>query len=308
MTDGTRDGGIQGGKGQGAGKGQGGRGGGAQGGRGQGAGRGGGAQGGRGQGAGKGQGGKDPQGGGGKRGARDRLATERAQQAKSAQRKRKSSNIAIALVVALVAVAIIGYAWWASNDSGPTDASLPALVQDPGGGVVTGDGPVDLTLWEDFQCPGCKLFEEANSDLVKQRVADGDVTVTIHPLSFLDSNLSNTSSVAAANAFGCAADAGGQEALDFHQTLYANQPAESAGQEAWTTADLIGWGNDVGIEGTEWESCVTDQAYAGWVEQVAKSQAAAGVTATPTIFIDGVKFDPRDDLGAAIDDALKSSQ
>jgi protein-disulfide isomerase len=253
------------------------------------------------------RGGKGQQGGGGKRGARDRLTAERQQQAKAAQRKRKGSNIAIALVVALVAVGIIGYAWWAANDDGPTDAALPALVQEPGGGVVFGDGPVDLTLWEDFQCPGCKLFEEANSELVKQRVDAGDITLTIHPLSFLDTNLGNSSSVAAANAFGCAADAGEQQAIDFHQTVYANQPSESPGQEAWTTEDLIGWGNDVGIEGSEWESCVTDQTYAGWVEQVAKSQGAAGVTTTPTIFIDGKSFNPGGDLDAAIDDALQSS-
>lgn len=285
MTDGTRDGGPQGGEGQG--------------GKGQGV---------KGQGVSKGQGGRGPQGGGGKRGARDRLSAERAQQANATQRKRKASNIAIALVVALVAVGIIGYAWWAANDDGPTGAGLPALVQEPGGGVVVGNGPVDLTLWEDFQCPGCKLFEESNSELVRQRIAAGDVTVTIHPLSFLDSNIGNSSSVAAANAFGCAADAGEQEALNFHQTVYANQPPESPGQEAWTTEDLIGWGNEAGIEGGEWESCVTDQTYAGWVEQVAKSQGAAGVTATPTIYVNGEKFNPSDDLGAALDDALQSSQ
>ncbi len=263
MTDGTRDGGTQGGKGQ------------------------------RGQ--------------GGKRGARDRLSAERAQQAKADQRKRKGSNIAIALVVALVAVLIIGYAWWAANDEGPTDAALPALVEESGGGVVIGDGPVDLTLWEDFQCPGCKVFEEANAELVRERVDAGDVTVTIHPLSFLDAKLGNTSSVAAASAFGCAADVGEQEALDFHQIVYVNQPEETPGQEAWSTEDLIGWGNDVGIEGDDWESCVTDQTYAGWVEQVAKSQASADIQQTPTIFIDGEKFNPSGDLGAAIDDALKSS-
>ena len=96
--------------------------------------------------------------------------------------------------------------------------------------------------------------------------------MTIHPLSFLDQNLGNSSSVAAANALGCAADVGEQEALDFHQTVYANQPEETPGQPAWSTDDLIGWGNDVGIEGSEWESCVSDLTYADWVEQVAGSQ------------------------------------
>lgn len=272
--------------------------------------RGGKGQGGGAAGAGK-QGGNKQGGnkqGDGKRAARDRLATERAQQAKADRRKRQSSNIIIVVVVVLVAALIIGYAWYASRDEGPTDAALPALVTEPGGGVVFGDGPVDVDLWEDFQCPGCKSFEEANGDLLKQRVDDGDVTMTVHPLSFLDQNLGNSSSVAAANAFGCAADVGEPEALDFHLTVYANQPPENPGQEAWSTDDLIGWGNDVGIEGDDWETCVTDQTYAGWVEQVATSQGSEGITSTPTVFIDGEEFTIGDDLGAAIDDALAAAE
>ncbi len=252
--------------------------------------------------------GKKGQGKGGKRGARDRLAAERAEQAKADKRKRQRSNIAIAVVVAVVAGFIVVYAFLAANDDGPTDAALPALVQEQGGGVVFGDGPVDVALWEDFQCPGCKGFEQANGATLQERVDAGEVTMTIHPLSFLDQNLGNTSSVAAANAFGCAADAGQQQALDFHLTVYANQPQETPGQPAWSTEDLIGWGNDVGIDGQEWESCVTDLTYSDWVEQVANSQAGAGITSTPTVFLDGEKFELDGDLNAAIDDAVKAAQ
>lgn len=255
----------------------------------------------------KGQG-KKGQGTGGKRGARDRLAAEREQQAKAEKRKRQRSNIAIAAVVAVVAGFIVVYAVMASNDGGPDNAALPSLVQEQGGGVQFGDGPVDVALWEDFQCPGCKAFEEANGTMLEQRVDAGDITMTIHPLSFLDQNLGNTSSVAAANAFGCAADAGQQEALDFHLTVYANQPTETPGQAAWSTDDLIGWGNDVGIEGADWESCVTDLTYSDWVEQVAGTQADAGITSTPTVFLDGEKFELGGDLSAAIDQAMKADQ
>ena len=148
--------------------------------------------------------GKKGQGKGGKRGARDRLAAEREQQAKADKRKRQRSNIAIAVVVAAVAGFIVVYAVIASNDSGPQNAALPALVQEQGGGVVFGEGPVDVALWEDFQCPGCKGFEQANGAMLEKRVDAGDITMVIHPLSFLDQNLGNSSSVAAANAFGCA--------------------------------------------------------------------------------------------------------
>jgi protein-disulfide isomerase len=299
VTDGTRKGEAgDGGKGRGrdrGGQGQGGR-----------------ERSGKGQAAGTGKQGTGKQGAGkqgaGKRAARDRLATERAQQAKADRRKRQTSNTIIVVVVVLVAALIIGYAWYASRDEGPTDAALPALVEEPGGGVVFGDGPVEVALWEDFQCPGCKLFEEANGEMLKQRIADGDITMTVHPLSFLDQKLGNDSSVPAASAFGCAADVGEQEALDFHLTVYENQPAETPGQDAWSTDDLIGWGNDVGIEGEDWETCVTDQTYADWVEQVATSQGSEGITTTPTVFINDEEFALGTDLDAAIDDALAAGE
>ena len=60
---------------------------------------------------------------------------------------------------------------------------------------MIGDGPVDVTLWEDFQCPICKSSKRPTATCCKQRVDDGDITLTIHPLSFLDAKLGNDSSV-----------------------------------------------------------------------------------------------------------------
>ena len=107
----------------------------------------------------------------------------------------------------------------------------------------------------------------------------------------------------AANAFGCSTDVGQKQALDFHLTVYANQPAENPGQEAWDADALIAMGNDAGIDGTEWESCVRDQPYEDWVAQVASSQLDAGVSQTPTVFIDGERFDRAGDFEAALDEA-----
>lgn len=240
-----------------------------------------------------------------KRAARDRLAAERQRQAQADRRKRQGSNLAIAVVVLVVVVGIIGYAWWASNQSdAPATADLPALVQEQGGGVVVGDGATEVNLWEDFQCPSCKAFEAQFGDTLRKRVDSGDVTMTIHPLSFLDQNLGNTSSALAANAFGCSADVGQQEALDFHLTVYANQPAENPGQEAWNADDLIAMGNQVGIEGDDWESCVRDQPYSDWVKQVASSQLDAGITSTPTVLIDGEKVTDITGFEKALEEAI----
>jgi protein-disulfide isomerase len=245
------------------------------------------------------------QAGKGKRAARDRLATERQRQAQADRRKRQTSNVLIAVVVVVVVVGIVGYAWWASNQSdAPTTADLPALVQEQGGGVVVGDGATEVNLWEDFQCPSCKAFEAQFGSTLRDKVDSGDVTMTIHPLSFLDQNLGNSSSVLAANAFGCAADVGEAEALDFHLTVYANQPEENPGQEAWDADALIAMGNTVGLEGDAWESCVRDQPYSDWVAQVAASQLDAGITSTPTVLIDGKKVANITEFGKTLDEAI----
>lgn len=230
-----------------------------------------------------------------KRSAREKLAEERRRQAEAAKRKQRTVNIAIAVVVVLVVVGIF-VAVQASRNSGPEDAALPSGITEPGAGAAFGDGPVTVDLWVDFQCPACKNFEAVNAEALAERVDAGDVTLVIHPLSFLDNNLGNNSSRPAASAFGCAIDEG--KGLEFATKLYEVQPEENPGQDAWTTDDLISYGNDVGISGDVWESCVRDETYVGWADQVAASQADAGITSTPTVLVDGEPAWTTDEEGA----------
>jgi protein-disulfide isomerase len=222
-----------------------------------------------------------------KRSAREALAEQRRKDAESDRRRQRLLNVGIAVVVVAVVVGIF-VAVQASRSKAPTDAALPAGVAGPGEGAAIGTGPVTVDLWEDFQCPACKSFEAANAEVLQQRVDDGDITLVFHPLSFLDgpTAVNNTSSIRAASAFGCAMDAGPDLALAFHNKLFEMQPPETPGQEAWSDDDLIGYGNDVGITGPTWESCVNDGTYEGWAEQVAASQVDAGINSTPTIFVD----------------------
>jgi protein-disulfide isomerase len=247
-----------------------------------------------------------------KRSAREQLAEQRRQEAEAAKRKQRTLNVVIAAVVVAVVVGIF-VAVQSSRNSGPDVAALPDGVTEAGAGAAFGDGPVTVDLWEDFQCPACKAFAGVNAESLDARVEAGDITLVIHPLSFLDQNLGNSSSVLAASAFGCAIDEG--KGLEFHNLVYENQPEENPGQEAWSAADLIGWGNDVGITGDTWESCVNELTYQGWVEQVASSQTDAGINSTPTVLVDGEKawntpeegapfFQSGDALDALIDAAL----
>jgi protein-disulfide isomerase len=162
-------------------------------------------------------------------------------------------------------------------------------------------------MWIDFQCPICKEYEATNGQMLQQKVKSGDVTLTVHPLTFLDDNLHNGSSKLAANAFACATEEGSEKAMAFALAVYKAQPEEQAGQEAWSTDDLISIGNDVGIQGDQWDSCVQNGTYDDWVQQVEASQQDKGVTGTPTVFVDGQQLRPTDDLQAAIASASGSS-
>lgn len=245
-----------------------------------------------------------------KRSARDKLAEERRRQAAADKRKRTITNsvIAVVVVAAIVAIFVLVQNERQAPDVG-NNVALPALVTEQGGGMTFGDGPVTVDLWEDFQCPHCKDFEAVNGAMLGDKVDAGEITMVVHPVSFMDQNLQNDSSVLAANAFGCTAASGEEAGLAFHSKVFAEQPPEALQTPAWSNDDLIGWGTESGVDDPGWESCVNDGTYSDWVTQVEASMVDAGVSTTPTIIIDGKTFngDPQslDEVTAAIDAAGK---
>ena len=192
------------------------------------------------------------------------------------------------LAAAVVAALAVGIAFFANRLDADTSAPLPVGVSDPAGGVPIGDeaAPVTVYVWIDFQCPFCRAFEQDSGPTLNQLAADGDAVLVYHPLSFLGEE-----SERAANAFGCAADQG--RADEYLTVLFENQPLEGTG--GFTTNDLVALGAQAEITGSEFEGCVEDDTYADWVANVAASQSDAGVSATPTIFVDGAML-PADQL------------
>ena len=161
-----------------------------------------------------------------KRQARERLAAERTAQAAAQRRRERIQRIAlfgvvVAIVIAVVVVVVI------NSNRVDTSGANPAGTDDTYG-VVVGDGPVRVDVYEDFQCPACATFEQqGGGEALAELATSGAATVVYYPLSFLDGNLGNDSSSRAANASGCAVDEGGTDAfVDFHNAVFANQPEE----------------------------------------------------------------------------------
>ena len=147
-----------------------------------------------------------------------------------------------------------------------------------GSGLVVNPGAtVKIDLWEDPQCPICRVFEEAHGAYIDDLVRTKKATVVYHVLSFLGDE-----SVRAANAAMCAADEG--HYLDFHKAMYIVQPAlENSG--FFTGPNLIKIGDYIGIKSASFKDCVTKGSKAQLVQAQENAMSKYKVTGTPTVFI-----------------------
>jgi protein-disulfide isomerase len=213
---------------------------------------------------------------------------KKARQAAAQQAARRRTRVIMILAVFAVVV-IAGVAVWAAKrpQSNPS-AAMPAGVNSDGGVPVgTAASPI-VDVFEDFQCPICKGFEDNVAPTLDQMVEAGQIKQVYHIMSFLDINLKNDSSKRAANAAGCAQDQG--LFFEYHNEVFANQPAtEGAG---YTDDQLIQFAETVGIpDMNRFKQCVANDTFGNWVTQMEINSENRQVTGTPTLMVNGKVVD-----------------
>lgn len=185
------------------------------------------------------------------------------------------------IVVGMVAlVAVIGAVFTVmSNKSASNVALPPGVSKEDGYGVVFNpDAKSTINIWEDFQCPSCKRFEEANGAKVYSLIDAGKTKVVFHTLSFLGDE-----SVIAGMGAGCAADQG--RFLDYKNFMYTNQQKEFSG--TWTKPYVISMASQIGLDETKFAACLNTDKYRKWLTNVSAAGSDANVNGTPTVFING---------------------
>ena len=208
---------------------------------------------------------------------------------KAADRKRNLAiQIGLTSIVVIFAVALVLYIVM-SNDKKPTSGEVKS-IRVASSDVIKKEGSSDpkvvLSLYEDFLCPHCALFEQQFGPTVSKLIDTGAVAADFYMVGILDSPQTQNYSSRAGGAAYCVADENKDAFRRFHAALYAQQPGETAttfpdNEQLITTARLAGAGGGV-------PDCINKGRYTAMVQGLA---AATGIQSTPTIKINGQAYE-----------------
>jgi protein-disulfide isomerase len=218
-------------------------------------------------------------------------ATRKDQTAVRSGRLRSWAFPAIFIVAALSAVVVVALTVASSPASEGVKATRPVLGDQA--------APVLIEEYGDFQCPSCGAFARTVEPQIRAVYIDtGRVRLAWHDFAWIGQE-----SRTAANAARCAGDQG--QFWEYHDLLYQNQAGENGG--AFSTGNLKGFGDTLGLEPTAFGACVDADRYGSAVQADFAKVRKNGFNGTPTFVIGDQRIvgaQPFEVFAAAIDAAL----
>ncbi|MDP2948899.1 MAG: DsbA family protein [Chloroflexota bacterium] len=189
----------------------------------------------------------------------------------------------------------------------PPAAVAASADDDPYWGPV--DAPVTVIEFSDFQCPFCSRFWEQTLPQIKQTY-EGKVKFV-----YRDFPLARMHEYAqkAAEASECADDQG--KYWEYHDLLFQNftnltQQLGAQGLDG-VLSTFKGYASQLGLDTAAFNDCLDSGKYASEVEKDYNDGVAAGVTGTPSFFINGVNVSGAQPLASfktIIDAALQKAE
>ncbi len=219
--------------------------------------------------------------------------------------------VAAVAIVAIVAVVIVNSIRPAGP--GPENMASNGIVigkdfvaertdATPAEGEPTPTAPrediIQIEIYQDYMCPVCGDFDDANRATLEQLLSSGAATVEVHPISILDrASLGTKYSTRSAAAAAGVAEYAPDSFWAFNSAMYDNQPSEqSAGL---TNDEIVGIAEGAGIDtSTGLADCIREGRFMSWVEDAtvrAGTQPLPGTDGvvadrTPTVIVNGEKY------------------
>jgi predicted DsbA family dithiol-disulfide isomerase len=155
------------------------------------------------------------------------------------------------------------------------------------------DAAVTIVEFQDFHCPYCQQVQPVLAQLASRYGDRVRLVYRDFPIDQLHPQARRAHEAAR-----CAQDQGGFWA--YHDLLYANAPKASPDE-------LIGYAKQAGMDVERFEKCTTSREHRLVVQRDIDEGIRAGVTGTPTFFINGQPFSgalPLEAFSRLIDDQL----
>lgn len=198
--------------------------------------------------------------------------------------KKKSGGSEVYLIIGLGAVIVVlGLIVLSGGFAAPATATSTSALETCNGVPCPSkgnpDAPVTMIELSDYACSHCRDFNLLVEPILDQEyIATGKIRYVSHVFS-----LWPETQAAAAGAL-CAADQG--KYWEYHHAAFANQ--NSSGFP--TPADILAWGRQIGIDENAFAECVQSNRYLQDAQISALEGSRAGVSSTPTFFINGKKI------------------
>src|SRR3989344_3503045 len=142
--------------------------------------------------------------------------------------------------------------------------------------------PVTIIEFSDFQCPFCRSFWKDTLSLIKSNYIDTGKVKFIYrdfPLSF------HPGAHVAAEATECAEDQ--NKYWELHDAIFNEQDKQGTGTIQFSKADVVQWAGQIGLEMQSFNQCLESGKYAAEVDKDLADGTVAGVSGTPSFFING---------------------
>jgi protein-disulfide isomerase len=187
-----------------------------------------------------------------------------------------------------------------ANQAAPTPAPGQKVDVEVGKLPVLGnkDAKVKLIEFSDLQCPFCKSFLDNTFPQIKKEYIDtGKVAFYFrhYPLTQIHPN---------ANKAGVAAECANEQDKfwTYHDNIFAKQSEWSNLDNASAVSKFKSYAIELGLNASQFNSCLDSDKYQANVDQDLSDGTKAGVTGTPTTFVNGVPL-----VGAQPFDAFKTA-
>ncbi|WP_415973373.1 DsbA family protein [Rhodococcus sp. 077-4] len=210
----------------------------------------------------------------------------------------KNRRTLIQIVVAVVLIGLVAaIAFFVVNKdstsgeaspAGGSGAQLTPTSLTENGAIRFGnpDATTVISVVEDFQCPACKNFESISGSTLQQVADAGNVAVDYRPISILDRFSNGTKySTRAASASICVAENDRDSWMNWHNSMFAEQPAENG--NGLSDDKLVEIAAAAGADSPATASCIADGSYTDWVTTQTQSVLGEGINGTPSVRVNG---------------------